>query len=387
MFDWLVGRQGECWNTSERFVREFTGMSLRGLVWTAPQGYLLQQLGFGWQYSLSGSLMGAVYYLGAKTPTPHASQAFFDEGTASSEVYWGWFTWFVLIVSCLTQLVRRIRIWVYVRNAYLGVRPFSKYENFKYESLNRRMIRFAYETFMGFLLFLFSCTVMYYSLVVQSDVRNKGQTFFGLFVCTFVFCFSLSWKWSKAWFRHKKKIKCMFKLSRVGSKTHSRGSLRRGGPSRTTVLGPPSSNTSTTATTNNPTPWFTTDNEHTHVTAGEGDNLLAWPHYHADRGPRQQAFSLPEGTPETLDEPPASESWEDVEHEDSRMVLVWPEIEKWIWLDIFVWTRWIIGFVCLIFTLLLCISACVAVYIGESNPRFMECTVECYVDDCTTSTV
>lgn len=43
-------------------------MSLRGLIWTAPQGYILQLLGFGWEYSLSGSLMGLFYFMGALTP-------------------------------------------------------------------------------------------------------------------------------------------------------------------------------------------------------------------------------------------------------------------------------------------------------------------------------
>ena len=72
VFDWVLGRPtaAEAWVYNRRFVREFTGMSLRGLLWTVPAGYLLYLLGFGWQYSLSGSQMGLYYYLGGVLPDP-----------------------------------------------------------------------------------------------------------------------------------------------------------------------------------------------------------------------------------------------------------------------------------------------------------------------------
>ena len=51
-FDWLIGRQGFNWITNERFVREYSGVSPRGLAWMLPQGYALGQMGFGCEYAL-----------------------------------------------------------------------------------------------------------------------------------------------------------------------------------------------------------------------------------------------------------------------------------------------------------------------------------------------
>ena len=39
------------------------GLSLRGMIWTGPVGYALYQLGYGWQYALSGSTLAFLVVL------------------------------------------------------------------------------------------------------------------------------------------------------------------------------------------------------------------------------------------------------------------------------------------------------------------------------------
>jgi hypothetical protein len=57
VFDWLVGEDSASFTSTERWVRGFVGMSLRGLVWTMPPGLLLFCYSMGWQYMMSGVAM------------------------------------------------------------------------------------------------------------------------------------------------------------------------------------------------------------------------------------------------------------------------------------------------------------------------------------------
>lgn len=121
----------------------------------------------------------------------------------------------MIIISCLSQFVRRMRIWIYSKNQYLGFKPFSVWETLKYASLNRCAIRVLYELFMFALNVVLSCSVVFYSLVDQQDVRNKGQTFFGLFTAVLCLTFSQGWVWSKLYLlwqqeRFLKKLKKIY---------------------------------------------------------------------------------------------------------------------------------------------------------------------------------
>ena len=42
-------------------MREFAGLTLHGLVWTFPSGYLLHHMGYGWEYALSGGAMSHLH--------------------------------------------------------------------------------------------------------------------------------------------------------------------------------------------------------------------------------------------------------------------------------------------------------------------------------------
>lgn len=201
VFDWLLGRQpNTLWSYQWRFIREYSGMSLRGLVWTGPPGYALQQLGFGWEFSLSGSLMGLWYFLGAKTPVSHktAFGGIFDSGIAYAEFYYGWWMWFVLCISALSGLVHRIRVWIHARDTHCGYDPFSKSQTLLYLSLNRCATRLSYEAAMVLFEAMLCCAVVFYALVEQEDTRNKGQTFFGLFTSCLFLGLAQSCVWSAA---------------------------------------------------------------------------------------------------------------------------------------------------------------------------------------------
>lgn len=363
VFDWLLGRQEEGWNFTHRFVREYAAMSLRGLVWTAPQGYALQQLGFGWEYSLSGSLMGFIYYLGMKTPLVEKESGFrkpFDGGIAYAEYYWGWWIWFVLTVCCLSQLIRRLHIWIYSKNQYLGFKPFSTWEVIKYRSLNRTAPRAAYEVFMVALNIIFSGSVVYYSLVEQQDIRNKGQTFFGIFTGTLFLALVQGWVWSRIhlrWKRWREK-----KRLGLGLTPERQPYVRSHSP----TYGPRSS----------PRP-----NDHLDAAAasnrsGETQPLLTWPYLHSNLSPcveRRTTLTLPEGNPIASSSDYTARPQVAFGEQTSTTVAflnLWPNVEMWVWVDIFIWLRRLIGLISLLATIVTIVMTVIATVWDWHSPRF-----------------
>lgn len=173
MFDWLIGHAQHHWTAEREFFRYFAGMSLRGLVWTAPSGYALYHMGYGWQFSLSGALMGSVYATAWHLPTTEGIQS----GAPWAECIWGYWIWLVTLTSALAGLFEKLQKHSpHRRNNTLNA-CLSSY-------LLRRSFAIAFEVWHALVSLIFIASTIYYSLVQQSDIRNKGQTFFGMFMST-----------------------------------------------------------------------------------------------------------------------------------------------------------------------------------------------------------
>ena len=344
-------------------------MSLRGLAWTAPQGYLLQLLGFGWEYSLSGSLMGFFYYLGSRTPvethTTHFSHMF-GAHTAYAEYYWGTWIWFVLIVCSLSQIVRRMHVWIFSKKEYLGFRPFSTWEKVKYESLNRSFSRALYEGFMLFFNLLLMCSLVFYSLVVQEDVRNKGMTFFGLFVDIILLTFLQGWSYKLIYLKLKHRWTLRRRAGQVSVNTPGGGALPPLFHSpRASPRIPDLDNLETAAA----------------IASGENKPLLGWnngqnssPYSHSpsldrhvggDSPVDQYRPHLQMGTVE-----PATTT--------TAVLILWPTIEKWVWLDVFIWTRRLIGLVSIVATTVALVTCTTALFWNFETRRYLHpnCTYQ-----------
>ena len=372
VFDWLVGRQENGnWSHDRRFIREFSGMSLRGLMWTAPQGYMLQLLGFGWEYSLSGSLMGFVYFLGSCTKVvEHASEfrKTFDGHTAYAEYYWGTWMWFVLIVVSSSQVVRRMHVWIYSRNEYLGFRPFSTWEKVKYESLNRSLSRGLYESFMLLFNLLCMCSLVFYSLVVQEDVRNKGMTFFGVFVNIILLTFLQGWSYNLLYL--KLRSKWMLRKRRANQRSLNSASAATITSSRSPRASPRIPDL---------------DNLETAAAIAKGENkpLLGW------SGQNSSPYNVSpplerHGTLTVTDSPtepyrshlqmgtvePATTT--------TAVLILWPSIEKWVWMDVFIWLRRAIGLISLVSTVVTVIMCMAALFWNLESRRYLHpnCTYQ-----------
>lgn len=382
----------------ERFAREYAGLSLQGLLWTAPQGYLLEHLGFGWEYSLSGSLLGLVYYVGAQANLTNIQSTFLDCNISLSEVLWGWFLWFILSTVSLSQLVRRSRHFLHKHNPYLGYKPYSPLEILKYESLNRTPLRTVYEILMISLNLLFCCSLMFYELVEQKDMKKKGQKFFGLFTAVLCLNFALGWTWSTRYIywqmrRIKKAMKRQLAAHSASSSSSppSNASTSTSTPGlstpRTNLRGGQLSRTSKSKkneTLQKPsTPAARSEGfstEYGAVRNSENEPLLSWPYSHPDRlSPIKETGSvnaaegdsnrllLPEGETDlgmAYHLQPASTS--------TALSILWQNIEKWVWMDIFVWIRRFIGVVLLANIVFLMVMVVLATYQGWNNPRLMQ---------------
>ena len=339
VFDWILGYENDPINTTfhVKFFRDFAGMSLRGLTWTAPQGYALHHLGFGWQYSLSGSLMGMVYYLGSKTLST-TSEAIFATQQAYSQYYWGWWVWFVLMTSCTAQLVHRIRVWIYRKSPFLGFRPFSRWEKIKYDSLNYTLTLLLYELLLFLLNVVLAISLVFYSLVNEDNERVKGQTFFCLFSSVLFLTFAQGWVWNG--------LRDHWKRTRSRRRSHPpldySGTVQRLG--RASIRN----------------------------VADEGATLL-WPYAHPEHS-YQGHLVLPEGSPITAAscEEKVVESSEDrhVSRVGAAFLIFWPEMEKWLWMDIFAWIRHLVGFVSLLFTVVTIVFVIVAAILDSGYPRY-----------------
>lgn len=103
VFDYIIGHQCQGWDVWQLTLHELCGMSLRGLVQTAPAGFILFSFGYGVEYMLSGVLMGAIYLAGWAIPFPAGP---FGQGSNLAEVLWGFWTWGVLLYVILASRKR-----------------------------------------------------------------------------------------------------------------------------------------------------------------------------------------------------------------------------------------------------------------------------------------
>lgn len=367
----MVGRQEIEWNYTQRFVREFSGMTLRGFVWTAPQGYALQLLGFGWQYSLSGSLMGLVYYTGSHINTNHHHNKFFDSTIAHSEFFWGSWIWFVLLISCVTQLVYRIRRWIYCRSISSVRSPHTRFNQFMYESLSYTVTKVTYNLFMFILWLVFAASIVFYSLVIQPDIRNKGQTFFGLFMSLVSLTFFGAWHWGSLYAQRQVR-----KAKEVAEEQMNQFQDRRG-PLR-----------------GYPSPQI---NDFDRLEGGrvvgygmraETDPLLPWPYSHPDKGfadrrkspvamydsrsstpPNYGNYGPPLSSGLTSNGPPRRHR-KSLSSVAIAFILVWPSLEKWVWFDFFSFIQHVIGLISLFATILTVFMCSIAFVMDLSSPRF-----------------
>ena len=177
-------------------------MSLRGLLWTLPAGYLMYLLDFGWQYSLSGSQMGLYYYLGSVIPDPNYgpnASRFWGNLTGlipHSELMWGSFIWYVLFVSCMVELTKRRRNTLEKRYRDQELKLNSKlFRCCASDCLSSKCFSFLYQMCIVFVVVISLCSVVYYAAVEQSDIPNKMQTFTGLFIGTILLVLALGCSW------------------------------------------------------------------------------------------------------------------------------------------------------------------------------------------------
>jgi len=310
VFDWALGRSEANWTYKHRYLREYTGMSLRGLLWTGPAGYALNMMGLGWQYSLAGSWMGFVYYLGGETPNWNTSYANsnLDGQIQWSEFYWGWWIWFVLEMTCVSYIVVAIR---------------KRLKLNTYEILNTSLHNFwslLYEIIIFIINMIFACSTAYYQLVEQKDLKNKGQTFFGLFTGVLFLTFAQAFNWGMWWQKYQFKQK------------------EKNLPSRNS---------------------FSTSSEHLQ-SSEETTPLLPWPQNHPNIGQRLGATNgVINGRQSCL-----------FTRQCSRFTQIWQGLEMVIYLDIFVVVRWLLGALSTLHTILVLMMFVVCVVCDIDAPRF-----------------
>jgi hypothetical protein len=164
VFDWLVSRERPSFSFTQRWLRSFAGMSLRGLAWTAPAGSMLYYYGFGWQPMFSGVAMGLVYEIAQHV---EADNSFYATGPPVGEFMWGVYIWFVLLVAVGTNDHRRAKLassrrWARDRWARAG-----------------RYLLVAAAVCLNVVLW---ASVALYASVEQSDMRNQRESEAGLVV-------------------------------------------------------------------------------------------------------------------------------------------------------------------------------------------------------------
>ena len=295
-------------------------MSLRGLLWTGPAGYALNVLGLGWHYSMAGSWMGLVYYLGGKTPdwnTDYAERNLNGQ-IAWSEFYWGWWIWFILELTCVSYVIVTVRKRLGAKNAC----------NHGFNMLTVFWCG-CYEMLIFIINIIFACSVGFYQLVEQKDMKNKGQTFFGLFSGVLFLTFVQAFNWGYWWNRyHSKRQKN--KLTRSGS--HS--------------------------TINN-----SADNAPNETTP-----LLPWPQSHPNANQSNGAINNTTQISHTVDDHSNSD------HSNSLLCCcsnLWARLELFIYLDGFILLRWFLGVLSALHTTLVLLMFMLCIVMDIGSPRLM----------------
>jgi len=98
VFDWLIGHECKGITATRSWFHELLGMSLLGFLYTVPTGSWLYCFGYGWEFLLSGCVIGAIYELGHSFPPSGF------EGIEVAQALWGAWFWMVLVVSILGRI-------------------------------------------------------------------------------------------------------------------------------------------------------------------------------------------------------------------------------------------------------------------------------------------
>lgn len=298
-------------------MREYTGMSLRGLLWTGPAGYALNMLGFGWHYSLAGSWMGLVYYLGGKTPDWNINYAErnLNGQIAWSELYWGWWIWLILELTCACYVIQAVRRHLAAKNTRSDALD-----------LLHTCWSGCYEMMMFIINIIFACSVGFYQLVQQKDMKNKGQTFFGLFTGVLFLTFVQAFNWGCWW-------------NSYHSKRHRSRLVRSASVA----------NISQSAE-NDPT--------------NETTPLLPWPQSH----PNANQVTQHEPSNGVINHSTVTEADESRGH---RCSLLWNRIEMFVHLNSFILLRWFLGVLSALHTILVLLMFIFCIIMDRDSPRLM----------------
>lgn len=188
-FDWLLGRDENGFDFTRRWTREFTGMTLRGLLWTMPGGYLLYHMGFGWQYALSGAAMGLFYNFGWISDS---TQYDFEYGPNYGDFLFGTWLYLSLFAMTMSQHKHLKKYAIFTghpdrievgegRDLYVtrDVEPHGRErEKTKLESYMEGLFEICAVIFTLILL----GSVFFYGTITPSDAGNQARTIIGLVV-------------------------------------------------------------------------------------------------------------------------------------------------------------------------------------------------------------
>eukprot|EP00055_Hartaetosiga_balthica_P005409 m.15830 g.15830 ORF g.15830 m.15830 type:complete len:406 (+) comp4529_c1_seq1:103-1320(+) len=167
--DWMLGRELQGWDWNRRWIRDFAGMGVRGLLWTLPAGHFLYRNGYSWKFSISGAVMPAIYTLAnwphglwtadnwqpLECSIPSFSQDWaFSKGTPMAEFLFGAWLWLCLLLAIVPG-------------------PNVK-------TLFRGAVFNLYHVFAVLCAILFLASACWYATVKQKDHSNWGQTLAGL---------------------------------------------------------------------------------------------------------------------------------------------------------------------------------------------------------------
>eukprot|EP00049_Salpingoeca_infusionum_P019013 m.359753 g.359753 ORF g.359753 m.359753 type:complete len:402 (+) comp18708_c0_seq1:330-1535(+) len=187
--DWILGRELEGFEWSRRWIRDFAGMGVRGLLWTLPSGYMLTWNGYHWGFAASGAMMPAIYSLAnylknewtadnweplTCTNPPFSQDWAMEKGIPMAEFLFGFWLWFCLAVG----LMRRTP-----DTAAIKAVCTVPHKSIEFISL--------------FFLLIFLASVGYYASVTQDDKANWGQTLVGLIGASLVLLVAMGFAFFK----------------------------------------------------------------------------------------------------------------------------------------------------------------------------------------------
>lgn len=181
VFDFFLGKMPNSGYYPAEF-REIAGISLWGMVLTFPSGYILYALGFGSTYSLSGGVIGLIYFFAKHF------QISLDTDKPGYHL-WGFLVWFVLLIISVNRLCTTIRFVVNKTKQPLVLRC---YQFVCYSKLY--ICLFEILAFL-FTILLLSC--LFFLALADVSREEKGPVLFGLVVNTLALATTQSYRTGK----------------------------------------------------------------------------------------------------------------------------------------------------------------------------------------------